>query len=55
MFDFIFGPNESQESVFTETAQLVLNAIDGNDVCIFAYGQTGSGKTYTLHGPEDDF
>jgi predicted AAA+ superfamily ATPase len=51
----IFGSSESQGSVFSETSQLILNAVDGNNVCIFAYGQTGSGKTYTLLGPDDEF
>lgn len=35
-------------------SQLVQNAIDGKNVCIFAYGQTGSGKTYTLLGPDEE-
>lgn len=54
MFEQIFGEKDSQHNIFTEMSQLVQNAIDGKNVCIFAYGQTGSGKTYTLLGPDAD-
>ena len=30
------------------------NAFEGYNACIFAYGQTGSGKTYTMMGVRDD-
>ena len=33
---------------------VVKNAFDGYNVCVFAYGQTGSGKTYTMMGSEHD-
>ena len=29
---------------------VVGNAFNGYNVCVFAYGQTGSGKTYTMMG-----
>ena len=29
---------------------VVNNAYEGYNVCVFAYGQTGSGKTYTMMG-----
>lgn len=41
--------------VFTDLGQdVVKNAFDGYNVCVFAYGQTGSGKTYTMMGCEAD-
>ncbi|XP_039605730.1 kinesin-like protein KIF13B [Polypterus senegalus] len=32
---------------------LLQNAFNGYNACIFAYGQTGSGKSYTMMGPSD--
>ncbi|XP_071504445.1 kinesin-like protein KIF13A [Diadema antillarum] len=32
---------------------LLDNAFEGYNACIFAYGQTGSGKSYTMMGTED--
>jgi hypothetical protein len=31
---------------------LVRNATEGYNVCLFAYGQTGSGKTHSMFGPQ---
>eukprot|EP00092_Neocalanus_flemingeri_P022935 GFUD01024866.1.p1 GENE.GFUD01024866.1~~GFUD01024866.1.p1 ORF type:complete len:1003 (-),score=283.83 GFUD01024866.1:228-3236(-) len=45
----------AQDKVFTDLGQdVVKNAFDGYNVCVFAYGQTGSGKTYTMMGSESD-
>lgn len=52
-FDSVFGPDSTQDQVFSETKRLVQSAIDGFNVCVFAYGQTGSGKTFTIQGTEE--
>ncbi|KAG2619472.1 hypothetical protein PVAP13_3NG076600 [Panicum virgatum] len=53
-FDHVFGPDDDQETVFSETVPVVRSVMDGFNVCIFAYGQTGTGKTFTMEGvPED--
>ena len=45
----------AQDQVFRDLGQdVVKNAFDGYNVCVFAYGQTGSGKTYTMMGSEND-
>lgn len=44
-----------QATVFNDLGQdVVKNAFDGYNVCVFAYGQTGSGKTFTMMGSETD-
>ena len=49
-FDRVWGPDQSQQSVFQDVEPLALSVVDGFNACIFAYGQTGSGKTYTMEG-----
>lgn len=45
----------SQEKVFNDLGMdVVENAFNGYNVCVFAYGQTGSGKTYTMMGNDND-
>jgi kinesin family protein 16B len=34
--------------------EVLENALQGYNACIFAYGQTGSGKTYTMMGVPGD-
>ncbi|KAG2436806.1 hypothetical protein HXX76_006329 [Chlamydomonas incerta] len=51
-YDRVFGPDSSQESVFSAVSELVQSALDGFHVCIFSYGQTGAGKTHTMQGGE---
>jgi len=46
-FDRVWGPDQSQQSVFQDVEPLALSVVDGFNACIFAYGQTGSGKTFT--------
>ncbi|XP_055378395.1 kinesin-like protein KIF13A isoform X4 [Condylostylus longicornis] len=44
----------SQEVVFNSVGRDILeNAFQGYNACIFAYGQTGSGKSYTMMGSQD--
>ena len=50
VFDRVWGPDQSQQSVFQDVEPLALSVVDGFNACIFAYGQTGSGKTYTMEG-----
>ncbi|XP_065165638.1 kinesin-like protein KIF13A isoform X3 [Atheta coriaria] len=45
----------SQEKVFASVGKDILdNAFQGYNACIFAYGQTGSGKSYTMMGAQDN-
>uniref|UniRef100_A0A8D8LMB0 Kinesin-like protein KIF13A n=1 Tax=Cacopsylla melanoneura TaxID=428564 RepID=A0A8D8LMB0_9HEMI len=45
----------SQEKVFDALGRDILdNAFQGYNACIFAYGQTGSGKSYTMMGSQDN-
>ena len=39
---------------FFPSIDVVKNAFNGYNVCVFAYGQTGSGKTYTMMGQDDN-
>ena len=44
----------TQEKVFNDLGMDVVgNAFNGYNVCVFAYGQTGSGKTYTMMGNDN--
>eukprot|EP00747_Dinoflagellata_sp_TGD_P211808 gnl/TRDRNA2_/TRDRNA2_84987_c0_seq1.p1 gnl/TRDRNA2_/TRDRNA2_84987_c0~~gnl/TRDRNA2_/TRDRNA2_84987_c0_seq1.p1 ORF type:complete len:799 (+),score=162.35 gnl/TRDRNA2_/TRDRNA2_84987_c0_seq1:104-2500(+) len=47
----IVGQTEVYEAI---GRQLLNNALEGFNGCLFAYGQTGSGKTYTVLGHELD-
>lgn len=45
----------SQELVFKDVGRDILdNAFQGYNACIFAYGQTGSGKSYTMMGNQEN-
>ena len=40
-----------QEQLYLDLGtDVVLNAQQGYNACVFAYGQTGSGKTFTMMG-----
>ncbi|XP_037926224.1 kinesin-like protein KIF13B isoform X3 [Hermetia illucens] len=44
----------TQENVFNSIGRDILeNAFQGYNACIFAYGQTGSGKSYTMMGTQE--
>ncbi|XP_053677042.1 kinesin-like protein KIF13A [Anopheles nili] len=48
------GNFASQELVFNNVGRDILeNAFQGYNACIFAYGQTGSGKSYTMMGSQE--
>ena len=54
-FDIAHDRNDAhfatQEKVVNDLGMDVVgNAFNGYNVCVFAYGQTGSGKTYTMLG-----
>jgi kinesin family protein C2/C3 len=53
-FDKVWGPDQTQQSIFQDVEPLALSVVDGYNACIFAYGQTGSGKTYTMEGVEEN-
>eukprot|EP01062_Namystynia_karyoxenos_P061376 TRINITY_DN535_c0_g1_i7.p1 TRINITY_DN535_c0_g1~~TRINITY_DN535_c0_g1_i7.p1 ORF type:complete len:736 (+),score=243.74 TRINITY_DN535_c0_g1_i7:118-2208(+) len=48
-YDYVFA--EGQEEIYDCIGkQMLREAFNGYNVCLFAYGQTGSGKTYTIQG-----
>ncbi|KAG7392671.1 hypothetical protein PHYPSEUDO_015059 [Phytophthora pseudosyringae] len=50
-FDFVYGCDSKQESVFEDIGVPLLNrAFGGYNGTIFAYGQTGSGKSFSMTG-----
>uniref|UniRef100_A0A8C1MBJ2 Kinesin-like protein KIF25 n=1 Tax=Cyprinus carpio TaxID=7962 RepID=A0A8C1MBJ2_CYPCA len=53
-FERVYGPEDSQETVFEEVKPLLTSLLDGYNVCIMAYGQTGSGKTHTMIGSQSE-
>lgn len=60
-FDFSYWSHERNDSHFAPQVKVfedlgmdvVENAFNGYNVCVFAYGQTGSGKTYTMMGNDN--
>ena len=50
-YDFTFGQNINQETIYNECAKPVIDfLLEGFNCTIFAYGQTGTGKTFTMDG-----
>ncbi|KAF1794497.1 Kinesin-like protein [Phytophthora cactorum] len=50
-FDFVYGCDSKQESVFEDIGVPLLDrAFGGYNGTIFAYGQTGSGKSFSMTG-----
>ena len=55
-FDMVFGPEASQELVYDEVVQPMLEEVlKGYNCTLFAYGQTGTGKTYAPTSPNTRF
>ena len=54
-FDYIFGPEVDQSTLFNKIANPAINDLfSGFNSTIFAYGATGSGKTHTMMGNLSD-
>lgn len=49
-FDWVFGPEENNSSVFDRLTPIIDKVLDGSNICVLAYGQTSSGKTHTMRG-----
>jgi len=50
-YDHVFGFADTQEALFQAAGvQLLENALNAYNGCIFAYGQTGSGKSHSMVG-----
>eukprot|EP00050_Salpingoeca_kvevrii_P011322 m.14481 g.14481 ORF g.14481 m.14481 type:complete len:1097 (+) comp3373_c0_seq1:389-3679(+) len=60
-FDHSFWSNNPADAHFATQAdvykhigtEVLTNALEGYNACVFAYGQTGSGKSYTMMGNGD--
>lgn len=50
-YDYAYDVNTDQSIIYEQIGkEIVNNAFNGYNTCIFAYGQTGSGKTHTIMG-----
>ncbi|XP_071517126.1 kinesin-like protein Klp98A isoform X2 [Panulirus ornatus] len=60
-FDYSYWSHRDADSHFAPQEQIyedlgtdvVSNALQGYNACVFAYGQTGSGKTFTMMGSQN--
>ena len=52
-FDFLFGPNSTNEEIFNDVVMDGVNHfLKGINATVMAYGQTSSGKTFTMTGDQ---
>ena len=50
-YDFIYGPDSTQDQVFNQIGMSIIdNTFKGYNTCVFAYGQTGTGKSHSMMG-----
>ncbi len=53
-YDFIYGPDSTQNQVFDQIGMSIIdNTFKGYNTCVFAYGQTGTGKSHSMMGSTD--
>ena len=52
-FDACYGPDSTQEEIYSEVADIVDSVLKGINTAVFAYGMTGAGKTHTMQGNVD--
>ncbi|KAK9422611.1 putative Kinesin motor domain-containing protein [Seiridium unicorne] len=50
----IFGPDDTNATVFDEVEYNVRSGLEGGEVTIFAYGASGTGKTFTFLHQESE-
>ncbi len=53
-FDKVYGPDSSQEEIFSSVRPLLHGVLSGEKVTVFHYGQTTAGKTYAVSGTEEN-
>jgi len=61
-FDFSYWSFDRNDSNFVDQDaimhdignEILINALEGYNGCLFAYGQTGSGKTYSVLGTDEE-
>ncbi|KAI8393661.1 P-loop containing nucleoside triphosphate hydrolase protein [Radiomyces spectabilis] len=55
-FDHVFDQSSSQESIFRQVAEPMIEQImNGYNCAVIACGQSGSGKSYTMQGNMEEF
>lgn len=53
-FHKVYGPDSSQEEIFSSVRPLLHGVLSGEKATVFHYGQTTAGKTYTVSGTEEN-